>query len=217
MKIYITRHSLTAWNEEKRLQGWKDSPLTKQGKEDALKLGEYMKTTGVIRRIDELGRIVIPKEIRKSLRIKNGESLEVYLDGDSIILKKFSQIESLESISVDYVEAFNQIIKHNIIVTDRDKVVAVSGPLKKKYLGKNINEFTERSIERRDSFSEKQKKEFKIIEDEEDVGYYTFASIVNNGDAIGSVILISLDTPLSDTEDKLAIVLSNLLSKQFID
>ena len=77
-----------------------------------------MKTTGVIRRIDELGRIVIPKEIRKSLRIKNGESLEVYLDGDSIILKKFSQIESLESISVDYVEAFNQIIKHNIIVTD---------------------------------------------------------------------------------------------------
>ena len=95
-----------------------------------------MKTTGVIRRIDELGRIVIPKEIRKSLRIKNGESLEVYLDGDSIILKKFSQIESLESISVDYVEAFNQIIKHNIIVTDRDKVVAVSGPLKKKYLGK---------------------------------------------------------------------------------
>ena len=61
-----------------------------------------MKTTGVIRRIDELGRIVIPKEIRKSLRIKNGESLEVYLDGDSIILKKFSQIESLESISVDY-------------------------------------------------------------------------------------------------------------------
>ena len=73
-----------------------------------------MKTTGVIRRIDELGRIVIPKEIRKSLRIKNGESLEVFLDGDSIILKKFSQIESLENISVDYVEAFNQIIKHKI-------------------------------------------------------------------------------------------------------
>ena len=180
-------------------------------------IGEYMKTTGIIRRIDELGRIVIPKEIRKSLRIKNGESLEVFLDGDSIILKKFSQIESLENISVDYVEAFNQIIKHNIIVTDRDKVVAVSGPLKKKYLGKNINEFTERSIERRDSFSEKQKKEFKIIENVEDVGYYTFVSIVNNGDAIGSVIIISTDVPITDTEDKLAIVLSNLLSKQFID
>ena len=74
-----------------------------------------MKTTGIIRRIDELGRIVIPKEIRKNLRIKNGESLEIYLENDSIILKKYSQIESLKNVSIDYVEAFNQIIKHNII------------------------------------------------------------------------------------------------------
>lgn len=176
-----------------------------------------MKTTGVIRRIDELGRIVIPKEIRKNLRIKNGENLEIFLDGDAIILKKFSQIESLENVSVDYVEAFNQIIHHNIIVTDRDKVIAVAGPLKKKYLGKEINEFTERSIERRDSFSDKQKRNFKIIEDEEEMGYFSFASIVDNGDAIGSVIIISTDIPITDMEDKLAIVLSKLLSKQFID
>ena len=125
-----------------------------------------MKTTGIIRRIDELGRIVIPKEIRKNLRIKNGESLEIYLENDSIILKKYSQIESLKNVSIDYVEAFNQIIKHNIIVTDRDKVIAVTGPLKKKYLDKEINEFTERSIERRDDFFEKQKKSFQIINDE---------------------------------------------------
>lgn len=176
-----------------------------------------MKTTGVIRRIDELGRIVIPKEIRKNLRIKNGENIEIFLDGDAIILKKFSQIESLENVSVDYVEAFNQIIHHNIIVTDRDKVIAVAGPLKKKYLGREINEFTERSIERRDSFSDKQKRNFKIIEDEEEMGYFSFASIVDNGDAIGSVIIISTDIPITDMEDKLAIVLSKLLSKQFID
>ena len=105
-----------------------------------------MKTTGVIRRIDELGRIVIPKEIRKNLRIKNGDSLEIFLESDNIILKKYSQLETIENVSVDYVEAFNTIIKHNIIVTDRDKVIAVSGPLKKKYLGKEVNEFTERSI-----------------------------------------------------------------------
>lgn len=176
-----------------------------------------MKTTGVIRRIDELGRIVIPKEIRKNLRIKNGDSLEIFLESDSIILKKYSQIESIENISINYVEAFNQIIKHNIIVTDRDKVVAVSGPLKKKYLGKSINEFTERSIERRDSFSEKQKKPFSIIKDEEDNGYYSFSSIVDNGDAIGSVIIISTDVPITDIEDKMGIILSKLLSKQFID
>lgn len=176
-----------------------------------------MKTTGVIRRIDELGRIVIPKEIRKNLRIKNGESLEIYLENDSIILKKYSQIESLKNVSIDYVEAFNQIIKHNIIVTDRDKVIAAAGPLKKKYLDKEINEFTERSIERRDNFFEKQKKSFQIIKDGEEVGYYTFSSIVDNGDAIGSVILISTDVPISDVEDKMCIVLSKLLSKQFVD
>ena len=88
-----------------------------------------MKTTGVIRRIDELGRIVIPKEIRKNLRIKNGDSLEIFLESDNIILKKYSQLETIENVSVDYVEAFNSIIKHNIIVTDRDKVIAVSGEI----------------------------------------------------------------------------------------
>ena len=171
-----------------------------------------MKTTGVIRRIDELGRIVIPKEIRKNLRIKNGESVEIFVEGDSIILKKYSQIESLEKVSVNYLEAFNQIIKHNIIVTDRDKVISVAGTLKKKYIGKEINEFTERSIERRDSFFEKQKKDFKIVKEEDEHGYYTFVSIVNNGDAIGSVIVISTDVPITEVEDKMAIVLSKLLS-----
>lgn len=176
-----------------------------------------MKTTGVIRRIDELGRIVIPKEIRKNLRIKNGDSLEIFLESDNIILKKYSQLETIENVSVDYVEAFNSIIKHNIIVTDRDKVIAVSGPLKKKYLGKEVNEFTERSIERRDSFSEKQKKIFQIIKDEDENGYYSFSSIVDNGDAIGSVIIISTDTPITDVEDKMGIILSRLLSTQFVD
>jgi len=176
-----------------------------------------LKTTGVIRRIDDLGRIVIPKEIRKNLRIKTGDNLEVYLDGDTIVLKKFSQIESLENVSVDYVESFNQIIKHNIIVTDRDKVIAVAGPLKKKYLNKEINEFMERSIERRDSFNEKQKKDFNIVEGEVENGYYSFASIVSNGDAIGSVMIISTDTPITDVEDKMVVVLSKLLSQKFID
>ena len=89
--------------------------------------------------------------------------------------------------------------------------------MKKKYLGKEVNEFTERSIERRDNFFEKQKKAFQIIKDDEEIGYYTFSSIVDNGDAIGSVILISTDTPISDVEDKMCIVLSKLLSRQFID
>ena len=176
-----------------------------------------MKTTGVIRRLDDLGRIVIPKEIRKNMRIKNGDSLEIFVDDDSVILKKYSPIESVEDAALKYVETFNQVIKHNIVVTDRDKVIAVSGPLKKKYSGKEISDFTIRSIERRDSFVERQKKSFSFVKDIEEFGYYSFSSVVNNGDAIGSVIIISNEVPILESEEKMAIILSKLLSKNFID
>lgn len=175
-----------------------------------------MKTTGIIRRIDDLGRIVIPKELRRSLRIKNGDTLEVFVDNESIILKKYSPMESIEEAAAKYVDSFNQVIKHNVIVCDKDKVIAVSGSLKKDYLGKNISEFTERSIERRDSFVERQKKIFSFVDGKEDLGYYSFSSIVSNGDTLGAVIIVSVETPISESEEKMATILSKLLSNKFI-
>ena len=176
-----------------------------------------MKTTGIIRRIDDLGRIVIPKELRRNLRIKNGDSLEVFVDIDSIVLKKYSPMESIEDLACKYVDSFNKVIKHNIIICDKDRVISASGVLKKNYLGKNISEFTDRSIERRDSFVERQKKSFSFVEGVEDFGYYSFSSIINNGDALGAVIIISVDRPITDSEEKLAPILANLLSDKFID
>ena len=176
-----------------------------------------MKTTGVIRRIDELGRIVIPKEIRKILRIKNGESLEIFVENDDIVLKKYSPIENLETVANKYVDIFNQVIKHNIIVTDRDKVIAMAGSLKKNYLGKEISEFTERSIDRRDSFVERQKKNFEFVQGNVEYGYYSFSSIVNNGDALGAVIIISTDFPILEADEKQAVILSKLLAKYFVE
>ena len=169
------------------------------------------------KRIDELGRIVIPKEIRKSMRIKNGDSLEIFLNDEDIILKKYSPIETLENVLSNYVDSFNQVMKHNIIVTDRDKVIAMAGNLKKKYLGKNISDFTDRSIERRDSFVERQKKSVNLIEEISEVCYYSFSSIVNNGDAIGAVIILSTEIPITDAEEKMAVILSKILSKHFIE
>ena len=176
-----------------------------------------MKTTGVIRRIDDLGRIVIPKEIRKSMRIKNGESLEIFIDEESIILKKYSPIESMETIAAKYVETFNKVLKHSIIVTDKDKIIAVAGPLKKKYQDKEISEFVEHGIERRDSFVERQKKGFEIAKGMEEFGYYSFCSIVDSGDTLGSVIIVSNEIPILDSEEKMAVILANLLSKSFGD
>ena len=175
----------------------------------------YMKTTGIIRRIDDLGRIVIPKELRKSLRIKNGDSLEIFVDNEDIILKKYSPMESIEEAASRYVDSFSQVIKHSVIVTDKDRVIAASGSLKKRYLGKSISEFTERGIERRDSFVERQKKTFSFVEGIEEYGYYSLSSIINEGDTIGSVIIISVDNPILESEEKLASILSKLLSGNF--
>ena len=174
-----------------------------------------MKTTGIIRRIDDLGRIVIPKELRRNLRINNGDSLEIFVDMDNIILKKYSPMESIDDVASKYVDSFNQVIKHNVLVCDKDKVIAVSGSLKKDYLGKSISEFTNRSIERRDSFVCRQRKLFSFISGVEDMGYYSFSSIVSNGDTLGAVIIISLDKPILEAEEKMAVILSKLLSNKF--
>ena len=176
-----------------------------------------MKTTGVIRRIDELGRIVIPKEIRKNLRIKNGDSLEIFVEKEDVLLRKYSPIESLESVANRYVDIFNSVIKHNIIITDRDKVIAMAGNLKKDYIDKEISEFCERSIDRRDSFVERQKKNFEFVEGIVEYGYYSFASIINNGDALGAVIILSTDFPISEADEKQAVILSKILSRYFVD
>ena len=175
-----------------------------------------MTTTGIIRRIDELGRIVIPKEIRKNLRIKNGDNLEILVEGENITLRKYSQIENLEHMASMYAESFYQVLKYNVIITDTDKVVAVGGNLKKKYINNGISEEIERMIERRDNFVERKKKNIEISPGVSEFGYYTVATIINNGDSIGSVIILSLDTPMLEQEEKLGSILANILSNYFV-
>ena len=173
-------------------------------------------STGIVRRIDELGRIVIPNEIRKSLRIKNGDNLEILVEGDNVTLRKYSQIENATDIAQIYAESFYQVLKYNVIVTDTDKIVAVAGNLKKKYLNMGISETVERMIERRDSFVERKKKEIEISPGLSEFGYYTVSTIINNGDSIGAVIILSLDTPMLEQEEKLGMILSNMLSNYFV-
>ena len=91
-----------------------------------------MKATGIVRRIDELGRVVIPKEIRKTLRIHEGENVEIFVDtSENIILKKFSVMKKLEDFAQNLTDVVNSYIKHNIIITDTDSIIATSGEYKK--------------------------------------------------------------------------------------
>lgn len=176
---------------------------------------EEKMSTGIIRRIDELGRIVIPKEIRKNLRIKNGDNLEILVEGENITLRKYSQIENAMDMALVYADSFYQVLKYNVIITDTDKVVAAAGGLKKKYINMGISDTVERMIERRDSFVERKKKEIEISPGISEFGYYTVATIINNGDSIGAVIILSLDTPMLEQEEKLAMILANMLSNYF--
>ena len=145
----------------------------------------------------------------------DGDNLEILVDGDNILLKKYSQIENLESIASIYAESFYQVLKYNVIITDTDKVIAVAGNIRKKYMNMTISEEIERMIERRDCFVERKKKNIEISPGASEFGYYAVATIINNGDSIGSVIILSMDSPMLEQEEKLALILANMLSNYF--
>ncbi|HEY8395283.1 MAG TPA: stage V sporulation T C-terminal domain-containing protein [Bacilli bacterium] len=172
-----------------------------------------MKATGVVRRIDDLGRIVIPKEIRRNLRIREGDSLEIYTDGtDKIILRKYSHIESIENFITHYVEAVYASNKKEILITDTERIIAAAGNFRKDVVGKKIDLRLDDRI---------QKKTTQIIEKNE--GLEVAENLVINsaavlkpitvyGDIIGSVIVIGGDG-IGDTEKGIAEMTSTFLGK----
>lgn len=172
-----------------------------------------MKNTGVVRRIDDLGRIVIPKEIRKSLRIKDGESLEIFLNSDNIILKKYSPMQKISDFYNAYVEALHSELGNNIMIVDRDRVVAVAGDLKKKYLKKVISPALEEIIQNRTVVSSKEVEEVSIIKDQITESSYVIAPIITNGDAMGAIIIMSLEDRIDDFIIKTGTICSKFLGK----
>lgn len=173
-----------------------------------------MKATGVVRRIDELGRIVIPKEIRRNLRIKNGDNVEIYTDAnENIILKKYSIFKQLGDFAQNFTDAMNSFLKHNIIITDTDNVIAISGDLKDKYLNKEISEDLMVSIKRRNNILEKHPKKIKIIKDEEIEGTYVINMVYINGDVVGLVIILSTDSQMTELEERITGIAAQFLTK----
>lgn len=145
-----------------------------------------MKQTGVTRKIDELGRIVIPKEIRKNLSIRDGESLEIYTSDDSIILKKYYEVKKLEDVCDKLCEMIKNIYDVNILITDREKVVSSSiSNYKDKLLDKDLIELID---ERELLISDKLLT--KKLGNDEVIGYYTVVPIVASSDSLGLVIIV---------------------------
>jgi len=172
-----------------------------------------MKTTGIIRRIDELGRIVIPKEIRKNLRIKDGENLEISIDDKSIILKKYSLMKKIEDFAQSFTDGIYLYIKKNIIITNRDSIIAVSGSLRKEYLNQEISNQLNKFIDRRENIHEKYVKNIEIVEGLELEGTYAISAIIVNGDSAGLVIIFDDVETISEEEYRVIQIFSNFLSK----
>lgn len=175
-----------------------------------------MKATGIVRRIDDLGRVVIPKEIRRTLRIREGDPLEIFVDRDGeVILKKYSPISELSDFSKEYADALYDSLGHPVLICDRDTYIAVSGGSKKDYLNKNISEVVERVMEERSSILKTDGGETQIIEGvSEEVKSYTIGPIVANGDPIGAVIIISRDQAIGEVEHKAVETAAGFLARQ---
>ena len=148
-----------------------------------------MKSTGVTRKIDELGRIVIPKEIRRNLGIRDGESLEIYTDEDNIILKKHSQIKRYEDLGYKICELISNIFDVEVIITDREKVIAIGN--NKALLNKKIDNKLTTLIDNRESINN---KEYIIAIDNTNLkGYFSIRPIISESDSLGLVIVRSND------------------------
>ena len=179
-----------------------------------------MKATGIVRRIDDLGRVVIPKEIRRTLRIREGTPLEIFTDREGeIILKKYSPLGELGAFAGQYAESLAQTTGLTVCVCDRDQVIAVSGGSRKELLGKNISRQLETVIEDRENILV-DNKEYKYIQntdnDREDFTGEAVSPILCEGDAIGAVVILSREPKqlLGETEQKLAISAAGFLGKQ---
>lgn len=172
-----------------------------------------MKITGMIRRIDELGRIVIPKEIRKSLRIQDGESMEIFVDEDSIILKRHMLMNKLEGLAQNFTDAIYNLIKKNVLITDIDKIVAYSGTNKKEYLNKEISDELVEKIKRREFLLEKHKKNLNLINNKSIECTYAVNTILINGDAVGLIIIYSSNEKLSEVDSNIIKIIANFLER----
>lgn len=178
-----------------------------------------MKATGIVRRIDDLGRVVIPKEIRRTLRIREGDPLEIFTDREGgIILKKYSPIEELTDFSREYAESLQEVIGHIILISDKDAFISVSGTSKDDYEDRKVSSSLDELMEERRSvlLGIGNKEVIPLHKDDSLSGYkyQVIAPIIAKGDAIGSVIILSKDEEIGELELKLAETAATFLGKQ---
>ena len=177
-----------------------------------------MKATGIVRRIDDLGRVVIPKEIRRTMRIREGDPLEIYTDKDGeVIFKKYSPMGELSSFAAQICDTLHKTSGFSVVITDRDAVIAVSGPMRRDLNEKRLSDDLEKMMEARQMYMYKSgERTVPVAEGNDRALIGAAAPIVAEGDISGCVVLLLTDpvTAMGDTEYKLAQTVAGFLGKQ---
>ncbi len=178
-----------------------------------------MKATGIVRRIDDLGRVVIPKEIRRTMRIREGEPMEIYVSREGeVIFKKYSPIGELNSFAAQYAETLYRIAGIAVVICDRDAVIACAGLPKKEYLEKKISGELEDILEGRGNYRYLEGSEpVRVTNDGGSAAISCAMPIIADGDLIGCVASVHLpdaEAPEGDVESKLIGTAAAFLAKQ---
>ena len=177
-----------------------------------------MKATGIVRRIDDLGRVVIPKEIRRTHRIKEGDPLEIFTDREGeVIFKKYSPIGELADFAGTYADALSKTIGHPVCITDKDRIISISGAPKRELLDKKIGGEVEALMEEKTTFVRRRENSKDIFVCDDNDKYYVgaLAPIISEGDPIGSVIIFTEGGKhMTEIEEKTSETAAAFLGKQ---
>lgn len=180
-----------------------------------------MKATGIVRRIDELGRVVIPKEIRRTLRIKEGDPLEIFTERDELMLKKYSPIATLDKFSEATARTLNDLSGLLTLISDTDEILSACGE-GKRGLGRHLSREMDRVLRERRSYLADRADGgtvLPITEGEEKDAYYAqlIIPIVSGGDCLGAVVLLSVNegVKIENASIKLAQLTAEMLANQF--
>ena len=177
-----------------------------------------MKATGIVRRVDDLGRIVIPKEIRRTLRIREGDPLEIYTEKDGgVIFRKYSPMGDLQDFASQMCEAIGSNTGCIAAVSDRDAIIALAGAPKRELLDKPNSEELGKLMEQRRNYRyESGGKRIQAAEGADKYHLGVAAPILSQGDLMGCVMLLlgEGDAPLSEKDQKLAQTAASFLGKQ---
>ena len=181
-----------------------------------------MKATGIVRRIDDLGRVVIPKEIRRTMRIREGDPLEIYTDREGeVIFKKYSPIGELASFAAEYAETLHKTCGLAVVVCDRDAVIATAGVSRKEYADKALSDELEQIIESRSLYVWNEGMEsINVIADGGTHTVRCAMPILSQGDIVGCVVSLvgeagtEKNAPMVDVETKLIQTAAGFLGRQ---